>query len=110
LAGVGDAVEQRWRDTTMRHQTDLERLLFDDRPRLTLQAPTQSLGIRASGRALVAIQRHPFQRIASLPAFLPPEENIKNRLGDALPACAVLLTYVVLLSSAAAVVFCRIRF
>jgi hypothetical protein len=110
VAGVGDDMAGRWRDAARQRQVDLERLLFDDRPRLTLQVPAQTLGIRSGGRALVAIQRRPLPQIGSLASFAPPRADLGSRLDDALPHCLILIGYVVALSAAAGWVFGRIRF
>src|SRR5689334_19225635 len=48
LAGAGDRVAQRWDQATLDYQTTLDRLVFDDRPRLNLLVPRATSGINSA--------------------------------------------------------------
>jgi hypothetical protein len=98
LADTGAAADRRWRASIDKYQAELNRVLFDDPPRLVLLVPSDDARERRS------FPRRPFPRVTDLPAFEPPLRDLPGRIWDARWHLTLLALFLV--SSTALVVVC----
>jgi ABC-type transport system involved in multi-copper enzyme maturation permease subunit len=111
LTGEGDRAAQRWEQATTDYQMTMDRLLFDDRPRLTVLVPYANAPRDSpAGRAIVGFNRRPRPTFETLPGFQHPERTLGVRIADAAPHLAGLTMYAVILVGIAFVAFNRLRF
>lgn len=111
FAGTGSAEDNRWENAVARYQSELDRYLFEDPPRLTVQVAAEPrTGPAAGGRYIVGLRRRAPPTNATLPPFSPPERSTAGRLADGATPAAILIIYLGLVLTAAVAAFKRIRF
>jgi ABC-type transport system involved in multi-copper enzyme maturation permease subunit len=111
LTAEGDRLARRWERATADYQGTLDRVLFDDRPRLTMLVPYRAATRDTpEGRAIVGFNRRARPTVDTLPAFERPDRSWRVRVADARPNLAGLAAYAVGLAAAAFAAFNRLKF
>ncbi len=97
LAQTGDSERKSWYGAIQRHETALNRVLFEDPPTITFR----------SRSGTVTTDRRLPPTINDLPAFVPPRSDAAAAINAALPSLALLGLYAGLFTLAAFYAFSR---
>ena len=109
LTGTGEASARRWESAVSGYQQVINRLLFDDPPRLTLLVPGEPrVGPEQGGRWIVTLSRRPPVELRALPQFSEPDGRFTTRLKDGAPSLGLLFLDALLLTTAASFGFKRV--
>ncbi len=103
VSGTGDELSGRWLAAVDSQQRRLSQILFDDRARITVRAPSQN------GRQLLGLDRRPGPRWPELPAFQAPVMTSAELWWSATGPLTALLGYLGLAVLAAAIGARRLR-
>jgi ABC-type transport system involved in multi-copper enzyme maturation permease subunit len=108
MAGTGVGSATRWEQAAQAFQGELNRALFDDRPRLILHVPESAAALDGTtGRSIVAFNVRPAVAVAALPAFQPPDAGMAAWADGVAVPSLLLAGYVLGLASLAALPFAR---
>jgi ABC-type transport system involved in multi-copper enzyme maturation permease subunit len=102
-AGTGEATQARWREAVTSYSSALNRVFYDDPPRLSLLVPGNG-GLWTKG---VSITIRSDVRARDLTPFQPIVVPVSTRLRDGLPATIGLFGYVVVLAMLTFATFSR---
>ena len=110
LMGTGPSMARRWNDASTRHQSVLNDVLFDSRPRLLLLVPTLGKVQGQEGRTIIGFNRRPLPTVASLPPFRPPVQGLRENARDVILPLMLMACYASALILVSVVAFSRLRF